>query len=104
MSRDTGAVSAMNLRSPTALLASGHALQRQGRLAEAAAIFREVLSLEPGNGHALHLLGVTVGQMGRPEEAAGLICAAVEAEPDNPAMHTNLGHALSEIGRRTQAI
>ena len=99
MKGKTVAVSQMSSPSPSSQLAHGHALRREGRLAEAAGIFREVLRLDPRNGHALHLLGITVGQMGRTEEAIRLISAAIAEQPDNAAMHTNLGNALSEIGR-----
>ena len=90
--------------SSSAQLAHGQALQQQGRLAEAAAAFRHLLATEPRNGHALHLLGITVGQMGRPQEAAELIAAALAVQPSNPVMHTNLGNALSELGRNAEAL
>ena len=84
-------------------LAQGYAMQRQGRLAEAAALFQQVIAREPQNGDALHLLGVTLGQMGRPQEAVRLIGAAVEVRPSNPYMQCNLGNALSGIGRHAEA-
>ena len=84
-------------------LAQGYAMQRQGRLAEAAALFQQVIAREPRNGDALHLLGVTVGQMGRAQEAVRLIGAAVEVTPSNPYMHCNLGNALSSVGRHSEA-
>lgn len=84
-------------------LAQGYAMQRQGRLAEAAALFQQVITREPHNGDALHLLGVTLGQMGRPQEAVTLIGQAVETRPSNPYMHCNLGNALSNVGRHADA-
>ena len=84
-------------------LAQGYALQRQGRLAEAAAVFRQVIVREPRNADALHLLGVTLGQMGQPQEAVKLLVAAVEVRPSNPYMHCNLGNALSSVGRHAEA-
>lgn len=84
-------------------LAQAHALQRQGRLAEAAALFRQVIAHEPRNGDALHLLGVTLGQMGQPQEAVRLISAAAEVRPSNPYVHCNLGNALSSVGRHGDA-
>jgi tetratricopeptide (TPR) repeat protein len=84
-------------------LAQGYALQRQGRLADAAAIFRQVIAREPRNGDALHLLGITLGQMGRPQEAVQAITAAVGVRPSNPYMHANLGNALSSVGRHAEA-
>lgn len=90
--------------SSSAYLAHGQTLQRQGRLAEAAALFRQVLSGEPRNADALHLLGITLGRMGRPEEAVELITAATRLRPSNPVMHANLGNALAEVGRDAEAI
>lgn len=90
--------------SSSARLAQGRALQQQGRLAEAAATFRELLVQEPQHGEALHLLGITLGQMGRPQEAVVLITAAVAVQPSNPFMHTNLGNVLGELGRNAEAL
>ena len=84
-------------------LAQGYALQRQGRLAEAAELFQRVIAREPRNGDALHLLGMTLGQMGRPQEAVHLIGAAAQVRPSNPYIHCNLGNALSSIGRHAEA-
>lgn len=84
-------------------LAQGYAMQRQGRLAEAAALFQQVIAREPQNGDALHLLGVTLGQMGRVQDAVRLIGAAVDVRPSNPYMHCNLGNALSSVGRHAEA-
>ena len=90
--------------SSSAQLAQAQALQQQGRLAEAAAALRHLLATEPRNSQALHLLGITVGQMGRPQDAVELITAAVVVQPSNPIMHTNLGNALSELGRNEEAL
>ena len=94
----------MNTSSVTQQLAKGHALQQQGRLLEAAETLRQLLLHEPRNGHALHLLGVTLGQMGRPQEAIDLIVAAISVQPTNPYMHANLGNALREAGQNAEAL
>lgn len=65
---------------------------------------RQLLVNEPHNGQALHLLGITLGQMGRPREAVDLIRAALRVQPSNPLMHTNLGNALAEIGGDAEAV
>ncbi len=88
----------------SAHLAQGQALQRQGRLAEAAALFRQVLASEPRNADALHLLGITLGRMGHPQEAVELLTAATRAKPSNPVMHANLGNALCELGREAEGV
>ena len=43
---------------PAALLAEALAAHRQGRLAEAEALYRRILALVPQHFDALHLLGV----------------------------------------------
>ena len=84
-------------------LAQGYALQQQGRLAEAATLFRRAIAREPQNGDALHLLGVTLGRMGQAGEAVTHLTAAAAARPSNPYILTNLGNALSTVGRHGEA-
>lgn len=94
----------MNTSRSAEQIAQGHALQRQGKFAEAEVAFRKVLAQEPDNAQALHLLGVTVGRMGRPQEAVIHFAAAAKLQPANPYFHTNLGHALLEAGRNAEAL
>lgn len=94
----------MNTSRSAEQIAQGHALQRQGKFAEAEVAFRQVLAQEPANAQALHLLGVTVGRMGRPQEAVIHFTAAARLQPANPYFQTNLGHALLEAGRNAEAV
>src|SRR5579859_5189624 len=94
----------MNTSRSAEQIAQGHALQRQGKFAEAEVAFRQVLAQEPNNAQALHLLGVTVGRMGRPLEAVSHFTAAARLQPANPYFQTNLGHALLEAGRNAEAV
>ena len=80
------------------------ALQQQGHLAEAVSIYREVLTHEPRNSDALHLLGLAMATGGRAQDAVSLIGAAVQLSPSDPAMHANLASALNEIGRYAEAV
>ncbi|HZT01011.1 MAG TPA: tetratricopeptide repeat protein [Steroidobacteraceae bacterium] len=84
-------------------LAQGYTLQQQGRLAEAATLFRQAIAREPNNGDALHLLGVTLGRMGQAQEAVLHLQAAADARPSNPYILANFGHALSSVGRHSEA-
>jgi tetratricopeptide (TPR) repeat protein len=85
-------------------LAQAVKLDRQGRLAEAVAAYRQVLAGEPRNSDALHLLGIALARMGHTQEAAGMIAAAVQIQPQNFAMQSNLGNALSALGRYPEAV
>ena len=82
----------------------GYAAHRQGRLAEAEAVYQAVLRRSPDTPDALHLLGLVRLQQGQPQEAAELIGRAVGLNPRAPAMRVNLGNALSAAGRPAEAL
>jgi tetratricopeptide (TPR) repeat protein len=92
------------MTSSSAKLEQAQTFHRQGRLAEAASAYSEVLRSEPRNVDALHLLGLVMAAMGRGQDAVGLIAAAAQLQPSNAALHANLGSALSEIGRHAEAV
>ena len=68
-----------------AAMAEGQAHHMAGRFAEAEAIYRRVLSVEPNNPDALHLLGVIEHRAGNTERVVELIGAAIAANPRVPA-------------------
>jgi len=92
------------MNTSSAQLAQAISCQRQGRLAEAVTIYRQLLASEPRNGDALHHCGVAMAQMGRVQDAVGLFAAAVQVQPANPVMQANLGRALGDLGRHTEAL
>ena len=73
------------------------ALHRQGELAQAEAIYKKVLKLQPKHVDALHLLGVIAGQMGKYQLAADLIGKAIKIQPNNAAFYSNRGNVLHEL-------
>lgn len=75
----------------SALLEAALVHHRAGRLADAAALYGQVLRDDPEQPDALHLLGVTCQQTGKLEQAEKLIMAAVGLRPDNATFHNNLG-------------
>lgn len=77
------------------------ALQRQqaGHLAEAGAIYRQILSRNPDHHDALHMLGVLSKQMGDDDAAIDLIGRAIRIQPDCAEAHNNLGSILNDKGR-----
>jgi predicted TPR repeat methyltransferase len=74
------------------------ALHRDGRLQDAAAVYRSVLDDEPAHAGALHLLGVIEGQSGRYSTAAGLIERAIAVDPNVAAAHANLANTQLALG------
>lgn len=75
------------------------ALHRQGRLAEAEALYRQVHAAFPDHPGALHGLGLVALRTGRPDEAATLLARAAKAAPANGAIRSDLGTANLAAGR-----
>ena len=84
----------------------GSALQHHqaGRLAQAEALYREVLALDPQNIDALHFLGVIAHQQGRHKQAEELISRALLHDSSNTPAYSNLGNALEAQGKLREAI
>lgn len=70
-----------------------------GRLAEAEAIYRQILAVEPERADVAHLLGVLAGQTGRSVEAVALLRQSIALRPDHAEAHKNLGIALKATGQ-----
>ncbi len=75
-----------------------------GRLAEAEAIYRQILAVEPHHSGALHYLGVIAHQVGRHDLAIELIRQAIAANPHDSEAHSNLGNALYAKGELDEAV
>src|SRR5579862_6754252 len=86
------------------ILSLGLEHHRQGRLDEAVRIYRRVLSEQPGNSDALHLLGVAALQQGDHRQAVELISRAVAGNPGNAAYHVNLAEAYRNLGQLDRAV
>ncbi|MHA1536312.1 MAG: tetratricopeptide repeat protein [Alphaproteobacteria bacterium] len=87
----------------SALTEKGLALHLAGRLAEAEAIYRQVLEAKPGHAGANHLLGGLAHQAGEHERAVGLISKAIAKAPRHPDYCNSLGNALRALGRLDEA-
>jgi protein O-GlcNAc transferase len=81
------------------------ALQRHqaGRLAEAEALYRQILAVQPNHADALHMLGILAHQAGQPG-AADLIRQAIAVNPADLRYHSNLGNVLAAQGLFEEAI
>src|ERR1700683_2457853 len=77
---------------------------RNGHVAEAQWLFRQILSYAPQHSRALHFLGLIEGQNGRLDLGIDLIRRAIALEPGIAMYHSNLGELLRRAGRLEEAI
>jgi len=75
-----------------------------GRLPEAEGIYQQILSADPNQPIALHLLGVIAHQVGKNDIAVDLIGKSLAIMPDYAEAHNNLGHALQDLAKLDEAI
>ena len=83
-------------------IAIGH--HQAGRLAEAEAIYRQILAQSPDHADALHLLGVLACQTGHTDAAIDLIGRAIAINPAVAEYHSNLGESYRRAGQWEAAI
>ncbi len=75
-----------------------------GRLPEAERLYRQILSEEPDDLDAMHLLGVIAYQTGRNDIAVDLIRRAIALDSEFAEAYYNLGNALAGKGELDEAI
>ena len=86
------------------LLQQAVALHQQGSLAQAQAVYDQVLRLQPLNFDALHLSGVLARQQGDPARALTLIRGALAQNEGKAIAHCNLGVVLQDLQRYEEAL
>ena len=74
-----------------------------GRLAEAEALYREVLRVHPDEVEAMEGLGVVSLHLGRPDEARALFARGLAIVPNSACLHANLGEVLRMLRRSDEA-
>jgi predicted TPR repeat methyltransferase len=79
-------------------------LQQNEQFAEAEAVYREILDVDPDNHRAQHYAGVLAHQLGRHDEAVALIERSLALEPEQADWHSNLGIVLQTQSRFEEAI
>lgn len=87
-----------------ATLANAFQAHQAGHRSDAERLYRDVLSVEPRNAAALHLLGALMHQSERTDEAISLILQAVAIDPRDADYRYNLGCILQSAGRIEEAI
>ena len=78
-------------------------LHQTGQLSAAASLYQKVLTGDPENADALHLLGVLHHQQGDHGRAIERISRAVALRPNAPAFHANLAEAYRALGQPERA-
>ena len=78
-------------------------LHQTGRLAEAEALYRQILAVQPNHADALHFLGLVAHQAGRNDSAVELIRQSIALNPKNPVAYSNLGVACRMISQLDEA-
>ncbi len=87
-----------------ALLHQGVAAHRAGNLADADALYDQVLKADRSNADALNLKGVIASARGDHAAALRLLDRAAKAAPAMPDVHANRGNALAALGRGDEAL
>ncbi len=87
-----------------ATFARASLLHQQGKLAEAAPLYRWVLLADPAHFEAHHMLGLLYAQQGEFLEAVKAIGHALKLEPRNQQALCNFGNVLRALGQRDEAL
>lgn len=85
-------------------LTKARELLQEGRLAQAAALYRSLLQSNPDCFEALHLLGVAEAQQQNLEAAAILLGRAIAIDPGNTGALSNYGNILRLLMRHEDAL
>jgi protein O-GlcNAc transferase len=85
------------------LLDQAIAQHRQGRLAQAAALYAQIQRADTGGFAAFHLGGLVALQLERPGEAIAQLKAAARLDPRHALNHHCLGTAHLKVGNRAEA-
>ena len=88
---------------PAPPIETGLALLQQGRLAEAAAVYRQILAERPNHADALHLLGLVAYHQCDYAAAVELMTGAL-THRTSEIFYGNLGNAFAAQGKRAAAI
>jgi protein O-GlcNAc transferase len=79
-------------------------LHRAGQLAQAEALYRQILTQAPRHADALHFLGLIAHQCGRHERALELILRAIEIKGGDAGFYNNLGLVYEALHRPEEAV
>lgn len=78
-------------------------LHNEGNLSKAEGIYQDILTAEPNQPTALHLLGVIAHQNNKSDIALELIKKSLSIKPDYVEAHNNLGNVFRGLGKLDEA-
>src|SRR5215469_4286572 len=76
---------------------------RAGRLRQAEAAYRQILTIDPAHADAHINLGAVLIALGRLAEAEASCREVLRLRPNDPKAHFNLGAVLNALGRTAEA-
>ena len=79
-------------------------LHSHGQIADAAQLYREILSANPTQFEALHGLAMIEGQSGNWDSASELLMRGAQVRPHDPCVHNSLGNVFRETGHLDRAL
>ena len=85
-------------------MAAAVRLHQQGHLQQAEALYRSIISVDPGHADACHLLGVIAQQTGQHEKALRFIDQAISIKPNIAQYHFNRAVVLQSLARIDEAV
>jgi Flp pilus assembly protein TadD len=85
------------------LFQRGSVDHQDGRLQQAEAAYRQILTIDPAHADAHHALGAVLHGLGRPAKAEASYREALRLRPNYPEAYNNLGSALYDLGRLAEA-
>ena len=77
---------------------------RSGRISEAETLYREIISGDPKNFDALHLLGIVCSERGKVQDADKFFREALAIDPNFPPCYVNYGFYLLKQRRFVEAL
>ena len=79
-------------------------LHQSGQLAQAEALYQDILQKNPDHAEALHYLGVIAAQNKDPQKALALIKKALAIKPDYVEAYYNCGNVLKDLRKYEAAV
>jgi tetratricopeptide (TPR) repeat protein len=77
---------------------------QNGQIAQAQALYENILTVQPRHFDALHLLGVIASQMDHHQKAVELMSRAIAIHPGNPSFYSNRGVSLQKLKQLDAAV